>query len=132
MNTEEQEELREQIHLFIKKARRSVAAARRLLNDKDVDFAISRLYYAVFYGMEAVLLTKNITSAKHAGVISQFNQLFVKEGIFPKHFSKSISRLFRERQESDYGCYIDINETEMHESLNLAEVEAFLKKEQFL
>ena len=91
MNTDEQEELREQIHLFIKKARRSVAASKRLLKDKDVDFAISRLYYAVFYGMEAVLLTKNITSSKHAGVISQFNQLFVKEGIFPKHFSKAIN-----------------------------------------
>lgn len=131
------EDLKEQIRRIIKKANRSIRAAKRLVEDEDFDFALSRLYYAVFYAMEAALLTKNFSSSKHTGVISEFNRLFVKEGIFPKHFSKTISRLFRERQVGDYGFYIDISDDDMDESVKLAEnfleeIEEYLKKEKFL
>lgn len=109
----------------MKKAKRSIKAAKRLIEDEDYDFAASRLYYAVFYAMEAVLLTRNISASKHAGVISQFNQFYIKEGIFPKKFSKIISRLFRERQEGDYGFYVDISEEEILKDVKSAEL--FLK-----
>lgn len=137
MNDKDRLELKEQIKAIIKKANRSIKAAKGLVDDEDFDFASSRLYYAIFYAMEAVLLTRNISSSKHSGVISQFNQFYIKEGIFPKNFSKTISRLFRERQVGDYGFYIDIIEDEMEESIKLAKsflekVEEHLKKENFL
>jgi uncharacterized protein (UPF0332 family) len=97
-NLENREALKEQIKAIIKKAKRSIKAAKGLIEDEDYDFASSRLYYAVFYAMEAVLLTRDISSSKHTGVIGQFNQFYIKEGIFPKDSSKIISRLFRERQ----------------------------------
>ncbi len=130
------EDLKEQIKRIIKKANRSIKAAKQMADDGDFDFALSRLYYAVFYAMEAVLLTKNLSSSKHSGVIRQFNRIFVKEGIFPKTLSKTISRLFRERQVGDYGFYIDISDDEMNESVKLAEnflekIEEYLKKEGF-
>jgi uncharacterized protein (UPF0332 family) len=137
MTNEDREELKEQIQSIIKKAIRSIKAAKRLIGDEDYDFASSRLYYAVYYAMEAVLLTKNLTSSKHTGIISQFNQFFVKEGIFPKNFSKIISRLFRERQVGDYGFYIDITEEEILEDVKSSEnflekVKDYLKQEGFL
>jgi uncharacterized protein (UPF0332 family) len=136
-NIENRETLTEQLKAIIKKAKRSVKAAKRLIEDEDYDFASSRLYYAVFYAMEAVLLTRNITSSKHTGVISQFNQFYIKEGIFPKNFSKIISRLFRERQEGDYGFYVDISEEEILKDVKSAElflkkVNEYLKKEDYL
>jgi len=36
---------RKEIEELLKKARRSVAAAERLLRDGDTDFAVSRAYY---------------------------------------------------------------------------------------
>jgi uncharacterized protein (UPF0332 family) len=137
MTNEDSEELKKQIQSIIKKAKRSIKAAKRLIGDEDYDFASSRLYYAVFYAMEAVLLTKNLTSSKHTGIISQFNQFFVKEGIFPKNFSKIISRLFRERQVGDYGFYIDITEEEILEDVKstenfLGKIKKYLKQEGFL
>ncbi|MGD2088983.1 MAG: HEPN domain-containing protein [Candidatus Aminicenantes bacterium] len=137
MTDEDREELKEQIQSIIKKAIRSIKAAKRLIGDEDYDFASSRLYYAVYYAMEAVLLTKNLTSSKHTGIISQFNQFFVKEGIFPKNFSKIISRLFRERQVGDYGFYIDITEEEILEDVKSSEyflkkIKQYLKQEGFL
>jgi uncharacterized protein (UPF0332 family) len=137
MTNEDSEELKKQIQSIIKKAKRSIKAAKRLIRDEDYDFASSRLYYAAFYAMEAVLLTKNLTSSKHTGIISQFNQFFVKEGIFPKNFSKIISRLFRERQVGDYGFYIDITEDEILEDVKatenfLGKIKKYLKQEGFL
>ncbi|HLP48730.1 MAG TPA: HEPN domain-containing protein [Candidatus Kapabacteria bacterium] len=121
----------------MEKAKRSIRAAKGLIEDEDYDFASSRIYYAIFYAMEAVLLTRNISSSKHTGVISQFNQFYIKEGIFPKSFSKIISRLFRERQEGDYGFYVDISEEDILIDVKSAEfflerINKYLKEEDYL
>ena len=82
--------LKDQLRTMINKARRSLSAARRQVEDGDYDFASSRAYYAAFYAIEAVLLTKNLVLSKHSGVISDFNRHFLKPAIFPKEFSKLI------------------------------------------
>ena len=115
------ERLTEQLQLMIQKAFRSVKAAYRNIEEGDYDFASSRAYYAAFYVMEAVILTKNLSFSKHAGVISAFNQHFVKTGIFPKDFSKNISRLFRERETGDYDFVLSINEEDAREDARIAE-----------
>lgn len=119
MNNRQQ--LRDQLQLMIGKAFRSIAAAHRNVEEGDYDFASSRAYYAAFYAMEAVLLTKELSYSKHAGVISAFNQHFVKTDIFPKEFSKSISRLFREKQTGDYDFDLSIDEKDAKEDARIAE-----------
>ena len=113
-------QLREQLQLMIGKVFRSIAAAHRNIEEGDYDFASSRAYYAAFYAMEAVLLTKELSYSKHAGVISAFNQHFVKTDIFPKEFSKLISRLFRERQTGDYDFDLSIDEKDAKEDAQIA------------
>jgi uncharacterized protein (UPF0332 family) len=46
----------------------------------------------------------------------------VKTGIFPKEFSKFISRLFRERQIGDYDFDLSINEDDAKEDVRVAEL----------
>ena len=113
--------LSDQLQLMIGKAFRSIAAARRNIEEGDYDFSSSRSYYAAFYAIEAVLLTKKLSFSKHAGVISAFNQHFVKTDIFPKEFSRSISRLFRERQTGDYDFHLSIDEKDAKEDVRTAE-----------
>lgn len=115
-------ELKEQCRLIIKKANRSLKAAKRNIEEGDYDFSSSRAYYAAFYSMQAVLLTINLTFSKHSAVISAFNRHFIKTGIFPKHFSKLITRLFRERQIGDYDFEILITEHEAIEDIQSAEI----------
>lgn len=113
-------QLSDQLQLMTGKAFRSIAAAHRNIEEGDYDFASSRAYYAAFYAMEAVLLTKELSYSKHAGVISAFNQHFVKTDIFPKEFSKSIARLFRERQTGDYDFNLSIDEKDAKEDTQIA------------
>lgn len=122
---------------MMKKASRSIAAAKRHIEDGDYDFASSRAYYAAFYAMEAILLTKNLVLSKHSGVISEFNKNFLKPAILPKEFSKLISRLFRERQIGDYEFDLIIGKDEAMEDLRIAEriinaITEYLVKEGFI
>jgi len=107
--------------LIVRKAIRSIDAARRNFDDKDYDFASSRAYYAAFYVMQAALLTKGLSFSKHSAVIGAFNQHFIKTGVFSKIFSKLISRLFRERQIGDYDFYLSITENDARENIEAAE-----------
>ncbi|MBN1221378.1 MAG: HEPN domain-containing protein [Anaerolineae bacterium] len=98
----QQDELTLQISAIIHKATRSLAAARKLTQTGDNDFASSRAYYTVLYAMQAVLLTKNLSPAKHSAAIHLFNQHFIKTDLFPKEFGKLIGDSFRHRQIGDY------------------------------
>jgi uncharacterized protein (UPF0332 family) len=125
------------LQLLLQKARRSLAAARRHIEAGDYDFASSRAYYAAFYAMQAVLLTKSLTPAKHSGVIRAFNQHFIKTGIFPTEFSKSIGWLFSERQTGDYALGLSIAETDAIQDVETAEkvvhaIVEYLIRERFL
>jgi len=110
----------EQLQQMIRKAFRSLKAAQQHVKEGDYDFASSRAYYAAFYAMQAVLLTKNLSFSKHAGVISAFNRHFVKTAVFPKEFSKIISRLFRERQTGDYGFDLSISKHDAQQDVQIA------------
>ena len=92
------------------------------------------VYYAVFHMMEAALLLKELTFSKHSAVIANFNLHFIKTGIFHKNFSKSIERLFEQRQVGDYDVESGINSEEAQKNIDIAleivkEIEKFLIKE---
>lgn len=114
-------EIKASISKIIAKAERAVSAARDHLKKGDADFASSKAYYAVFHAMQAVLLTKKLSFSKHSGVISAFNQHFVKTGVFPKDFSSMIEQLSKDRQTGDYGYEFGINKEEAEEDIEFAE-----------
>jgi hypothetical protein len=65
---------------FLDKARRSADAARRLLDAGDLDFAIGRAYYAMFYAAEALLVERGRRFRRHSGVDATFGHEFAKSG----------------------------------------------------
>ena len=69
--------LTEQITVIMDKAVRSLEASKSLLEGGNNDFSSSRSYYAAFYALQALMLTKNLVYSKHAGVISGFNEHFI-------------------------------------------------------
>jgi uncharacterized protein (UPF0332 family) len=118
----EKQKLEEQISLIMNKAKRSLRSSMKEIEEGNYDFASSRAYYAIFYAMQSVLLTQGLTFSKHQGVISAFNQHFVKTYIFPKEFSIYINRLFNERQIGDYNFVSNIDERDAREDLRLAKL----------
>lgn len=69
---------------FIAKAKRFLKSAEILIKEEDYDSSVSRAYYAMFYSVEAVLLTKSIATSSHKGIISKFGEIFIKMAYFRK------------------------------------------------
>ena len=68
--------------------------AELLIDSKRYRSAANRLYYAAFYAVLAVLLTKRLRYSKHSAVISFFDKEFIKTGILPKEYSRALHRVF--------------------------------------
>jgi uncharacterized protein (UPF0332 family) len=91
-----------EVQALLTKARRYLKSADLLLADGDYESAASRTYYAMFYSVEAILLTKNLTFSSHRGVIGAFGEQFIKTGVFPKELGRELNRAFEMRQLGDY------------------------------
>jgi len=63
---------------------------------------VNRAYYSVFYAALALLVTANVEPTKHAGVLARFDELFIRQGIFPKEMSRILHHAFDMRQAGDY------------------------------
>jgi uncharacterized protein (UPF0332 family) len=73
-----------------------------LLQSGYLRAAVSRLYYACFHAVEALLWTEGLESKKHAGIRSLFEQHWVASGKLPREMGKFYHHLLDSRLEADY------------------------------
>jgi uncharacterized protein (UPF0332 family) len=114
-------------------ARHRLTRASAALEEADLLFAraawngaISRYYYAAFHAARALLATRELDSARHAGVIALFQREFVRTGIVAADIARALPRSFEKRLSSDYGDFIQPNaeeaqqvRTEVHSFVDL-------------
>jgi hypothetical protein len=90
------------IRSILEKAAAKLKAAQVLLGEAAWDDAVSRAYYAAFHAVSALHLSRDNTFSSHAQLIGRFNKDFVKTGLFPQDFTRTLARLFEDRQTGDY------------------------------
>jgi hypothetical protein len=115
------EEILERVNFRMKKASDTLEAARLLIGKGNTISTVNRIYYAVFYAVSAVLLSRGFSSSKHSGIISLFNKEIVNNGLVDKTFGRFFNQLFFERQEGDYGDFAEFDSAEVQSWLELAE-----------
>ena len=54
-----------EIESLVARARKYLRSAELLLNDGDYESSVSRSYYAMFYCVQALLLTKGLSVSSH-------------------------------------------------------------------
>lgn len=64
--------------------------------------AVNRLYYAAFHAVSALLLQHDVVVKSHVGAKGLFELHFVKTGRLDRKWSKFYTRLFENRNDSDY------------------------------
>lgn len=105
------------IDSLMERANKYLTSAKLLFDGQDYESCVSRVYYAMFYSVQAVLFTKQESFSSHKGVLSGFGQHFVKTGIFPREMSKQLNRAFEKRQLGDYSTIFAIEKEEAKELL---------------
>lgn len=103
----------ELVRFRIEKARETLEDARILADSGRWNTCVNRLYYACFYAVSALLIQQDLSSAKHTGVRSLFNQYFVKTGKIPRQLAQIYNDLFERRQESDYMDFVSFTELQV-------------------
>ncbi len=94
------------IRYRLERARESFDEAALLKREKHWNTCANRLYYACFYSVLALLEKEGLSSSKHSGVKSLFNQYFIKTGEINKEHGKLYNNLFDARQEGDYVDFV--------------------------
>jgi len=106
---------------LLTKARRSLAAARRLAADGDLDFAVSRAYYAMFYTAQAFLLGRGLRFSKHSAVIAAFGQEFARSDERFREYHHGIIEAQDARNAGDYQIEAVLSCEEVEKHLDRAE-----------
>lgn len=83
--------------------------------------ALNRIYYALFYEVMALLLTKDLSSARHTGIRALFNEHFIRTGKVSVESGRFFSRMYAFRQKGDYADFVQFEEAKIKEWLVLAE-----------
>ncbi|OHB63274.1 MAG: hypothetical protein A2Y77_17170 [Planctomycetes bacterium RBG_13_62_9] len=102
------------------KAQMFLRSAEQTMGIGDYDSCASRCYYAMFTMAEAALLTKDLSSSSHKGVISLFGEHFAKTGILESHVGRTLNYAYRKRIIGDYGVSVSVAQDEAEHLLNAA------------
>lgn len=108
----------------IKRAIEALEDARILAQSGRWNACVNRLYYACFYAVSVLLLQKGLSSSKHTGVRSLFNQHYIKPRSIPREIAQIYNDLFERRHESDYMDFVAFEEAQVYPWI--AEVDTFV------
>lgn len=109
---------------LLKKARKSLNAAKLLLNDGFYDAAISRAYYTMFYLVQALLEGKGLSYSKHGSLLGAFGLHFIKSGEIEQKFHRYLIDSFDLRHTADYDINVTLDQTTAE--AQIAHAEEFL------
>ncbi|OGW03239.1 MAG: hypothetical protein A2Z59_07735 [Nitrospinae bacterium RIFCSPLOWO2_02_39_17] len=113
------------------RARKSLLAAKILLQKELFEDCVSRAYYAVLHAAKASLFSSEIEVNTHDGVRSMFSLHLVKNGKIEKEFAKILTAEHEDREIGDYEIDIPIEEERARQRVK--EAEKFVRRiEQYI
>ena len=100
------EETRALIRYRMERAEETLEEAALMLEKGHANTAVNRLYYACFYAVNALLLTRELSSARHSGVRTLFHEYFIKSSEVSPSLGMFYDLLFDNRQKGDYADFV--------------------------
>lgn len=130
MNKQDRQDL---VEYRIAKARETFNEVSLHIENELWSTAVNRLYYACYYAVIALLISKEIKATTHSGVRQTFGLHFVKTGKIEKELGKFYSDIFDMRQSGDYEDYVEFTKDDVLDLLTPADnliisIENILKK----
>ncbi len=101
----------------LKRADDAVRAAEVLLKEGLWLDCLSKIYYAAFYAVNALLINMELNPKTHSGTKSLFHKEFILKETIDKKFGFLYDTLLAKRFEADYENFALIDEKEVPEYL---------------
>lgn len=114
----------DRIDVLLRKAQKFLRSAAVLLEMEDYDSCASRAYFAMFYTVQALLLSTGGNLPTRQGIRSTFTQAFVTTGRLPARAEEALSQAYELQEVGDYGHTFAVPREQAEWAL--AEAEAFV------
>lgn len=95
--------MKPEVRALLDKAAENLAAARLLLHNGYVEIAASRVYYAMFYVAEGLLLARELVFSSHSAVVAAYGREFAKTQALDPRFHRHLIDAEDLRHSGDYG-----------------------------
>jgi len=113
-------------------AKSTALEAEFLLNNDMLRGSMNRIYYSMFYMLQALSLKYQFESSKHSQLLGWFNKTFIHTGKIEVKFSKIITKGYNLRTKGDYATIYDLDKQELLQMFGemtefIQEIDRFLK-----
>lgn len=105
---------------YIIKAKNSIKDAELLYDNQRYDSSLTTSYFTIISVVKGLLLLKGRTPKTHKGIIHEFGQYYVKEGLIDRYFYRKFAEAQSSREQIHYDLYYKIDENMALSTLNLA------------
>ncbi|MBI3967050.1 MAG: HEPN domain-containing protein [Chloroflexi bacterium] len=97
----------------LERAREALVEAEQTAAIGHWNSAVSRLYYACFYAVSAVLADGGVDLSKHTAVRAYFNRELVRPGALPADLGALYNTLFDRHNDADYQDFVRFAEADV-------------------
>ncbi len=104
------------------RAEDALKGASVLIKEKLWLDALSKIYYAAFYIVSALLINMQLNPKTHGGAKALFHKEFVLTGIIDKEFGRLYDTLLAKRFEADYEDFAIIDDDDVPKYLESVKV----------
>jgi uncharacterized protein (UPF0332 family) len=104
----------------LQKSEEALQAAKIMLDKQMFSFAMNRVYYSLYYAVQALLAQQGVAFAKHGQVKGYFNREFIKAGKLPKEIGRFYNKAFEYRQKFDYVDFVSPDQSMVAEYVETA------------
>ena len=106
----------------LSRAEDALKGASVLIKEKLWVDALSKIYYAAFYIVSALLINMQLNPKTHGGAKALFHKEFVLTGIIDKEFGRLYDTLLAKRFEADYEDFAIIDDDDVPKYLESVKV----------
>ena len=114
------EQIRALVEHRLEKSEEALRAAKHMLDQGMLIFAMNRIYYSMYYAVQALLALQGKSFSKHGQVKGFFNRKYVKSGRLPKNMGRLFNKAFEYRQKFDYVDFVAPEESMVAEYITKA------------
>jgi len=97
----------------ISQAHETITDVTKLIETELFNVAVNRIYYGIFYCLNALALKYEFQSSKHLQLIGWFNQNFIKTGIFEVKYGRILRNAYKNRSDGDYVPFITFSKEDV-------------------
>ena len=112
-----EEDRRVLVTLELEKVDKTLAEMEIQMKNALWSLAANRLYYALFHAVSALLIIDRHEVGTHRGAVNMFSLYYVKTGLFSTAEGKLYSNLQKLREDGDYNCSIDVEQSDVEEKI---------------